>query len=55
MQDMIDLASSLVKRAEELGVELIIPTDVVVANEFSNDASDVKVSVTRQLLRCMHV
>lgn len=38
-EDIIDLAGSLIKKAEEKGVKLLLPTDVVLAEKFDNDAS----------------
>lgn len=38
-EDMIDLANDLRKKAEEKGVNLVLPTDVVLADDFSNDAN----------------
>lgn len=41
--DMIDIAKSLLKRSAELNVQIPLPTDVVVAKEFSANAeADVK-------------
>lgn len=37
-KDKIDLAKSLLKKAEEKGVELLLPTDTVVADHFAADA-----------------
>lgn len=37
--DMVELASKLMKQAEEKGVKLILPTDVVLADKFDNDAN----------------
>ncbi|SHD75885.1 phosphoglycerate kinase [Schnuerera ultunensis] len=36
-EDKIDLAKDLLKKAEEKNVKILLPIDVVVANEFSND------------------
>ncbi len=36
--DYIDYANDMVKKAQEKGVNLLIPVDTVVAKEFSNDA-----------------
>lgn len=36
--DKLDLALSLIKKADELGVELVLPVDVVVASDFKVDA-----------------
>mmetsp|Transcript_22203 Transcript_22203/g.45989 ORF Transcript_22203/g.45989 Transcript_22203/m.45989 type:complete len:178 (-) Transcript_22203:168-701(-) len=38
-EDMIELAGSLMQKAEEKGVKLILPTDVVVADKFAEDAN----------------
>lgn len=38
-EDMIELADTLMKKAEEKGVKLILPTDVVLADKFDNDAN----------------
>lgn len=37
--DIVDLASDLMKKAEEKGVNLVLPTDVVLADKFDNDAN----------------
>jgi phosphoglycerate kinase len=37
--DMVELAARLMKLAEEKGVKLLLPIDVVVADAFSNDAN----------------
>lgn len=37
--DRLDTASSLIRKAAELGVDLVIPTDSVAADAFSNDAN----------------
>jgi phosphoglycerate kinase len=36
--DLIPTVKNLIKRAEELGVKLLLPTDIVVAPEFAADA-----------------
>lgn len=36
--DKLDLALSLLRQAEEKGVNLVLPTDARIANEFSNDS-----------------
>lgn len=36
--DKLDLALELLKKADDNGVNLILPTDAVIADEFSNDA-----------------
>lgn len=38
-EDMIELADKLMKKAEAQGVKLILPTDVVLADKFANDAN----------------
>ena len=38
-EDMVQLADTLMKKAEEKGVKLILPTDVVLADKFANDAN----------------
>lgn len=37
--DKLDLANALVKKAEEKGVNLVLPTDAQIADKFSNDAT----------------
>lgn len=37
-EDKIPLAADLIKKAEEKGVKLLLPTDVVVADKFAADA-----------------
>jgi len=37
--DIVGLAGELIKKAEEKGVKLILPTDVVLADKFDNDAT----------------
>jgi phosphoglycerate kinase len=36
--DKLDLAKSIMQKAREKGVHIILPTDVVIADKFSNDA-----------------
>lgn len=38
-EDMVELAASLLKKAEEKGVKMILPSDVVVADKFDNEAN----------------
>lgn len=38
-EDKIDLAKELMKKAEEKGVKLLLPTDVLVADKFAADAN----------------
>lgn len=44
-EDKVDLAKSLIEKAKEKGVDLLLPVDVVVAPEFSNDAPATIVNV----------
>ncbi|MFD0050140.1 phosphoglycerate kinase [Actinomycetes bacterium NPDC127524] len=44
-EDKIDLAASFIKKAEEKGVKLYMPIDVIVADDFSNDANTKEVDV----------
>lgn len=44
-EDKVDLAKSLIEKAKEKGVDLLLPVDVVVAPEFSNDAPATVVNV----------
>ena len=44
-EDKIELAASLIAKAKDKGVELILPVDTVVAKEFSNDVEFKTVSV----------
>ena len=44
-EDKIDLAKSLIEKAKDKGVELILPVDTVIAPEFSNDVPFKTVSV----------
>ncbi|MDD2414806.1 MAG: phosphoglycerate kinase, partial [Eubacteriaceae bacterium] len=43
--DKIDLAKDLLKKAKDKGVELLLPTDIVVAPEFKADAKPTTVAV----------
>ena len=38
-EDKIELATELMKKAEEKGVKLLLPTDVIVADKFAPDAN----------------
>jgi phosphoglycerate kinase len=38
-EDKLDLALSLIKKAKDKGVNLLLPTDSVIADNFSNDAN----------------
>lgn len=44
-EDKLELAKSLEAKAKELGVELLLPTDVIVADNFSPDANANTVSI----------
>ena len=44
-EDKLELAKKLETKAKELGVELLLPTDVVVADNFAADANDRTVPV----------
>ncbi|NJL00363.1 MAG: phosphoglycerate kinase [Spirulinaceae cyanobacterium SM2_1_0] len=44
-EDKLELAKSLEAKAKERGVDLLLPTDVVVADKFAKDANDRTVSV----------
>jgi len=37
-EDKLDLANSLIKKAKEKNVNLLLPTDSIIADNFSNDA-----------------
>lgn len=43
--DKVELAKKLMAEAEEKGVEILLPTDVVIADDFSNDAESKIVAV----------
>src|ERR1700712_2711887 len=38
-EDKLDLANELIKKAKEKGVNLLLPTDSIIADNFSNDAN----------------
>jgi len=38
-EDFLDLARDLLAKADETGVKIILPTDVVAASKFDNDVS----------------
>ncbi|MFP4661293.1 MAG: phosphoglycerate kinase [Halanaerobiales bacterium] len=44
-EDKLDVAKDILKEAEEKGVNLVLPIDVVVADDFSNDANHKVVSI----------
>lgn len=44
-EDLVELASDLMKKADAAGVKLYLPTDVVAAEKFDNDAPSSVVSV----------
>lgn len=46
--DKMDLANDLVKRAKEKSVNLVLPTDTIIANKFANDA-DTEVAPTKDI------
>lgn len=45
-EDLVETAASLMKQAEEKGVKLLLPTDVVLADKFDNDANTAIAKVT---------
>ncbi len=47
-EDKLELAATLIKKAKEKGVNLLLPIDSVVANDFNNDA-DSKVTMNGQI------
>lgn len=44
--ELVETAGQLIAKAKEMGVELLLPTDVVVAKEFANDAPHETVPVS---------
>ncbi len=38
-QDKLDLANELIKKAKDRGINLLLPTDSIIADNFSNDAN----------------
>ena len=44
-EDKLELAKTLEAKAKEKGVDLLLPTDVVVADNFAADANDQTVSI----------
>lgn len=44
-EDLVDTAAGIMLTAEELGIELLLPTDLVAADSFSREAESVKVPV----------
>lgn len=44
-EDKLELAKTLEAKAKELGVELLLPTDVVIADKFAPDANSQTVSI----------
>ncbi|MEJ6952315.1 phosphoglycerate kinase [Natronospora cellulosivora (SeqCode)] len=44
-EDKLDLAKEILAEADEKGVNLVVPTDVVVADDFSNDANNKAVAI----------
>ena len=55
--DKVDLAKKLIKEANQKGVDIVLPVDVVIADDFSNDANSKTVSVEEvpagwQILDC---
>ena len=46
-EDKLDLATSLMAKAKEKGVSLLLPTDVVIADKFAPDANSQVFSLSR--------
>jgi phosphoglycerate kinase len=44
-EDLLDVAKETIKKAKEIGVNLLIPTDAIVADKFDNDAATQAVKV----------
>ena len=44
--DLVETAANLMKKAEEKGVKLLLPTDVVLADKFDNNANTAVAKVT---------
>ncbi len=43
--DFLDMARSIIEQAKEKGVNLVIPTDTIIADAFSNDANTEEVQI----------
>lgn len=44
--DLVETAADLMKKAEEMGVKLLLPSDVVLSDKFDNDANTAVAKVT---------
>ena len=44
--DLVQTAADLMKKAKEMGVKLILPSDVVLADKFDNEANTAVAKVT---------
>ena len=53
-EDKLELARNLEVKAKTKGVELLLPSDVLLANEFSPDAES-KVSQIDSILSLIHI